>query len=409
MTSRSVLMVCYYFPPIRSVGCTRSVAFAENLPRCGWQPTVLTVRQTRDPWVLTGASVPSGVSVVRTRELGLARVVDLADAVFARARRLIGFRGARSWLRELLCVPDTQIAWFSTLRGALLARRHDAIYASCSPYSSALSGCLMKLLTGKPLVVDFRDPWSLNHHNAHTALHRFATARLERIVFALADRIVLNTDGAARLYASAYPHAANRLAVIPNGYDELAPVTVAPRPERFRILHVGSFYGSRQPDALMEALRGCAHLPIEFVQVGAGWKPPAEGVGVPVTVIDTVPRERALELMKTASLLYLRQGREKGVVHHVAVAAKTYEYLATGLPVLADVPEGDNAEIVERYAANAHVVKTGSARELRAAILAAYERRDTVVPCVKDEFTVDFDRKRLTAKLGALLDEVCAR
>ncbi|MEZ0230136.1 MAG: glycosyltransferase, partial [Planctomycetota bacterium] len=359
MTPRKVLMVCYYFPPIRTVGCTRSVAFARNLPACGWKPTVLTVRETRDPWVQTGAPVPEDVEVVRTREWSLARCADLADAVFTRARRLLGFRGRRSWIRELTCLPDSQVAWFSTVRGALLARSHDAIYVSCSPYSSALSGCFMKLLSGKPLVVDLRDAWTLNPHAVHANLHRAVIERLERLVFALADRIVLNTDGALRAYADLYPGAASKLVVVPNGYDELSPASEVARGERFSVMHFGSFYGSRQPDALLAAIRSTG-LPIEFVQVGGGYARPAVDPGVPVTVIDTVERARALELMKSASLLYLRQGREPGVAHHMAVAAKTYEYLATGLPILADLPEGDNAEIVERYASNARLVKSGS-------------------------------------------------
>ncbi len=403
MIPRKVLMVCYYFPPIRTVGCTRSVAFARNLPACGWEPTVLTVRETRDPWVQTGAPVPEGVSIVRTREWPLARAADLADAAFSRLRRLVGFRGARSWIRELTCLPDSQVAWTVTARGALLARKHDAIYVSCSPYSSAVRGCFMKLLSGRPLVVDLRDAWTLNQHANPTALHRAVVERLERLVFAVADRIVLNTGGALRAYAALHPSAASKLVVVPNGYDELAPATEVLRGERFRVMHFGSFYGSRQPDALLAAIRNL-RLPIEFVQVGGGYTRPVVDPGVPVTVIPTVERARALELMKTASLLYLRQGREPGVAHHLAVAAKTYEYLATGLPILADVPPGDNAEIIERYASNARLVKSGSVDELAAAVRSAYEERETVTPRVRPEFAIDFDRRRLTAKLGAVLE-----
>src|SRR5581483_8499832 len=84
MSPRRVLMVCYYFPPVQSAGCTRSVAFATNLPAVGWEPTVLTVARSRDPWVRTGAAVPEGVRIVRTREWRLAPLLDLAHGALSR-------------------------------------------------------------------------------------------------------------------------------------------------------------------------------------------------------------------------------------------------------------------------------------------------------------------------------------
>lgn len=401
MPPRRVLMVCYYFPPVQSAGCTRSVAFATNLPEAGWEPTVLTVARTRDPWVRTGALVPSGIRTARTREWGLARLLDLAHGAVA---RLLG--NETNYFRELVAIPDTQIAWFSTVRGAALAREHDVIYVSCSPFSSAVSGAFMKLLTGKPLVLDFRDAWTLNPHAKNTRFHRGVAAALERFVFAAADRIVVNTEGAARLYAAAYPEHASRIVTIPNGYDELTPVTRLPADETFRILHLGSFYGSRRPDALVDALARLDDLPVELVQVGGGYAKPRDPGGARVTVIDTLPRERALELVKTASLLYLKQGHEPGLERHIAIAAKTYEYLATGLPILADVPEGDNAEIVARYAKRAWIVKSGLRADLEAAIRAAYAERRSFVPEVLPDFVRDFDRRRLTGALASTFEAV---
>jgi hypothetical protein len=197
--------------------------------------------------------------------------------------------------------------------------------------------------------------------------------------------------------------------VIPNGYDALAPVPRAERDGPFRIVHLGSFYGSRQPDALVEALGRLAPLPVEFVQVGGGYTRPADTRGARLTVIDTVPRERALELLGGASLLYLKQGREPGVKHHVAVAAKTYEYLATGLPILADLPDGDNADLVARYATDATIVRSGSPGELEAAIRDAYARRRSVVPRVSDDFARDFDRRHLTGALARVFQRVIVK
>lgn len=39
---RKVLFLAYLFPPIVNSGTRRSLAFANNLPDCGWKPLVLS-------------------------------------------------------------------------------------------------------------------------------------------------------------------------------------------------------------------------------------------------------------------------------------------------------------------------------------------------------------------------------
>jgi hypothetical protein len=116
----------------------------------------------------------------------------MLSALVRRGLSLIG-RTAPASLMHDLCVPDPQIAWISSIPGAWLARRHDCIYVSCSPFSSALSGCLIKAITGKPLVVDFRDAWSLNPHKPLSRVPARIVRRLEQIVLDYCDALVVNS------------------------------------------------------------------------------------------------------------------------------------------------------------------------------------------------------------------------
>ena len=109
--------------------------------------------------------------------------------------------------------------------------------------------------------------------------------------------------------------------------------------------------------------------------------------------------------MKSASILYLVQGRVEGE-RDVAVAAKTYEYLATGLPILADCPPGDNAEMVEQFAAQAYVVTSGQRDDLLGALRRIVSNRGGGPPSVKPEFAELFDRNRLATLLGRELSAV---
>jgi glycosyltransferase involved in cell wall biosynthesis len=400
-------MVCYLFPPLRSSGTARSTGFAENLPRFGWHPTVLTVRNAKDPWASTGEPAPPGIDVVRTAEWNLDRLVEAANGALNHLLTPLGVDLQQNYFRQLV-IPDTHVAWFSTSRGVRLARTHDVVYATCSPFSSALSGCLIKFFTGKPLVLDFRDAWSLNPYDHSVWPRRVAVRLLERLAISYADRLVVNTPGAERLYKETYPGLSKKIVSIPNGFDpQPLPSPRRGSTETFKIVHVGSFYGSRLPDNLLITLAELADDRVEFVQVGNSV--PAFGRfrdRVNIRVINTVPRDQALRLMCDASLLYLRQGEEPGVKTHIAVGAKTYEYLATGIPILAECPDGDNADLVRRYASHSYVIRPGDLAGLVSALRDAISRRD-VVTARNDDFLETFDRTRLTALLARLFDEVC--
>jgi glycosyltransferase involved in cell wall biosynthesis len=409
VSRRKALMLCYYYPPVASSGVVRSVGFARMLNRFGWEPLILTVKNARDVNVHRGADVPGGIEVVRTRELNLEGFINFLQGAGNRFLRLFGSELRDRFFRETLAIPDTQIAWASWPRGIRLARSCSVVYASCSPFSSAVSGCIIKRATGRPLVLDFRDAWTLNPHARHFRFHQRAIEALERRVFAAADCIILNTDGACALYARRYPADAPKMTVIPNGYDRLNQADPhEPVREPFRIVHVGAFYGTRTPDQLLDVLERFEG-DTEFVQIGSSHPSLQRRSSARVRVIPQMKHADALALMRTASLLYLRQGWEAGVSDYIAVAAKTYEYLATGLPILAHCPPGDNAELVRRYSANPYIVTSPDGPQLEDAIRAAYANRLSFSPQVSPLFAETFDRAALTERLAAVFDEVSNR
>ena len=410
MNRKKVLMICYYFPPIVTSGVARSFEFAKLLPNFGWEPLVLTVRHSKDPWVEDSlGGDPKGIRVQRTLEWNLAGLADLLHGCCSRVARLFGKNLTHNLFREFLCIPDSQIAWFSTIPARRSARECDVIYVSCSPFSSSVSGAIVKRLTGKPLVVDFRDAWSLNPHTQASRLQRAMINRLERFVLSACDALIVNTEGAARLYATAYPEHREKIVTIPNGYDVLSPVLRRTTGDDFQIMHVGSFYGSRNPDALLECLNDIGRDNIVFVQIGGGFDSYERFKDrVRIKIIPPLPREAALELMREASLLYLKQGWESGVSEYIAVGAKTYEYIATGLPILADVPPGDNAELLKKYASSGYVVTSNSRTDLRGAIERAYQARSQSKTAIHPEFVKRFSRRELTAKLAGLFNRLTA-
>jgi len=401
---KKVLMICYYFPPIATSGVARSFEFAKLLPHFEWEPLVLTVRHSKDAWVNANLEEnPKGIRVERTWEWNLAGIVDFLHGGCSRIARLFGKTLTYNFFREYLCIPDTQIAWFSTIAARKLARECDLIYVSCTPFSSSVSGAIVKRLTGRPLVVDFRDGWSIYQRYYPRRLRPAIIRRLERFVLDTCDALILNTDGAARLYATAYPEHAEKIVTIPNGYDALTPVEQVSTGGDFQIMHVGTFFGQRNPDELLECLAEIKRDDIVFVQVGGSFDSYERFKDrVRIRVLPPLPREDALKLMQEASLLYIKQD----TLTNIAVAAKTYEYLATGLPILIEAPLGDNTEIVRKYASSGYVVTSNTRADLRHAVERAYEARLRTSAAIHPEFAKKFSRQELTRQLATLFDRL---
>ncbi len=415
--SLKVCFVAYYFPPITTSGAARSIGFARHMSSFGWEPTVISVRSSKDKWVLGAISdMPTDLTVKTAREVNLNGFVEFLQGATNRIARVFGRQIRSGWYRDLLCVPDAQIAWLALPRIVREARRSDLIYVSCSPFSSAIYATLASKMTGKPLVIDFRDAWSLNPYGVHTRTKRVRKLirKMEGWMLRSCDHLVLNTPGALALYRETYGDQLEKLTCVPNGFDQI--VSRAPSSDKdvgkISIVHVGSFYGSRNPSTLLQALSRIADSDLEFVQVGS---PLEDATEIPedVTVRSTgaLPPDQALQEIANADVLYLKQGFEEGISDYIAVAAKTYEYLTTGRPILVDSPAGDNTKIVEEYA-NAHALVSGRSVEvMQSAIqeLVKIARDKSVDVTPNSGFIKAFNRAELTRRIAEVFSYSIAR
>ena len=427
---RRILMICYYFPSVKTVGCNRSVAFATRLRAHGLEPIILSVSDAKDPWVKKDAPIPSEVIIERAPELNIAAIANLLHGIWSKILRMIGREASYNYFHDLICIPDAHILWLALKRGWKLSKTSELIYVSCSPFSAAITGVLLKRISKKPLIVDFRDPWTCNPYVAHSAFHNAINVRLERWILGHTDALILNTPGTLQLYRDLYPEYSSKMSVIENGFDsdeflgldniteqsskspEIAELIDKRAAGKFIIMHVGVFYGSRRPDVMLEALSKLNRSDIEFWQLGQGgdWVDRYKDK-VPIVITGEKSHREALELMRLSNLLYLCQGRESGVKHHVAVAAKTYEYLATGLPILADCPPGDNADIVERFSPQSFVIRTKEVDDIFQALERAVTVRESSIEersgsLISRDFIHNFSWDTLVSKFSQLLDKV---
>lgn len=414
--NNKILMISYFFPPSRTSAIARIVGFTSNLYKLDYQPVILTVTDPKDRYGLgkdkhgklrNNEDVPKGLVIHKSFELNISKPVDFFDMLSRKALKLLGITFKKRYFREF-CIPDPQIGWFPIFKGLRLARECKCIFVTCSPFSSALVACVLKKITKTPVILDFRDAWTLNPYQTdHTWIHRKVSTLMEKWVLKTCDALVLNTEGSLKLYQDNYKQYKDKMYYIPNGYDKLDLAAQKKQDDIFVITHVGSFYWTRNPKHLLEAIMELDFKDnIKFMQIGGNFEGSEIYEGkVNMEITGALKNVEALAKMKQGSLLYLKQGRNEIDKNYIAVAAKTYEYLATGLPILCDCPEGDNTDIVNKYSTSAYLTTSGDKEAIKKILIEAYNNRD-IVPQINEDFAEIFSRENLTKRLVSIIEKI---
>ena len=375
---RTVLVVAPHFPPLGGAAVQRNAQLARHLAGAGYRPVVVTRTGARDDFRWTPRDnafdeQDLAVTVHRLDE-------DEPSLQTPRARR---------WLR---LVPKWERWWRNAAVEAAVhaGRGVDVVHASVAPYLVGDAALAIARSLRKPLVIDLEDPWALDDMLAYpTGLHRRLERRQMRRVLSAGDAVVMNTAEARRRVLEAFEELdPRRVFAIPNAFDPLDFAAPEPEPSRdgsFKIVHTGSLHtdlGLRQRRSgrirrlLGGLVRDVDYLPrshvylLEAVRSALEIRPELEGVLEVhlagkftgddrqiagrysfVRLHEFLPHDETIALMRSADLLFLPlydlpDGRRAGIVPH-----KTYEYIASGRPILAAVPDGDARDLLERSGA----------------------------------------------------------
>ncbi|MCS6944592.1 MAG: glycosyltransferase [Burkholderiaceae bacterium] len=343
-------MIAFHFPPLAgSSGIQRTLRFAQYLPEHGWKPIVLTAA--------TRAYERTSEDLLRELPAGL--IVHRAFALNTARHLALGGRYPAFFAR-----PDRWITWAlgAIPAGVRLVNRYRpaAIWSTFPIATAHVIGRWLARLTGLPWVADFRDPMAQDGYPPDPATWR-AFEFIEREAIARAAASVFVTRGAAAMYRQRYPAAAERIAVIENGFDEQSfagiPVSVSPLvPGKRTLLHSGIVYPwERDPTQLFAALAalkragGARDLRLRFrasahdeflIELAR-----RHGVFDLIEVAPPLPYRQALEEMQRADALLVLQASNC----NEQIPAKVYEYLRAGRPILALTdPNGDTADLLRR-------------------------------------------------------------
>lgn len=408
-------MVAFHFPPASiGSGHLRTLGFVRYLPEQGWEPTVLSARPTAFSRVDASSVklIPDDCQVHRVWALDVQRQLSIRG-------KYPGF----------LAQPDRWSTWWlaAVLQGWRLIRQHR-MSAIWSTYPIMTAHCVahtLSRLTGLPWIADFRDPVS----SSVEATNPFSVSsqkRWERKVLGRADRVVFTTHGAMRRYAESYPETfrENRMAVVPNGYDEAAfsslPELSARVPRRpLRFVHSGILYSDgRDPLPFFSALEnlkaagalGTGDISIVLRASGSEARYQEEirrrGLEQMVTLAPPIPNRDALQEQADADGLLLFQGSK---FDH-QIPAKVYEYLRIGRPIFGLVGSGGDTEALLRESGGAKLVTLNDVPEIEKGLLEFIcALRDERAPVASEDVVRAYSRREGAASLANLLDEVTTR
>jgi glycosyltransferase involved in cell wall biosynthesis len=429
-------MLARHFPPIGGAGVHRSIGYLRHLPEHGYEPVVVTgAGAGADRWSPEDRTLldqlPPGAEIHRLS------VPEPSGFDGWRARRDRWLGRSQPWAQ----------AWVENAvqAGLALGRDADLILASCVPYETAEAGARLSAALGVPWIADLEDPWALDEMRVHaTALHRRNDLKRMRRALGTASAVVMSAPEAARRVRTAIPELQHRQVVgVPIGFEPDSFDAHGP-PRRdddaFRIVHTGSLHtelgeahrrsrrmrrllGGSSVDVdiltrshvfLMEAIERleaseptlAGHIELHLAGgLTPGDRAHAEGRRF-VHDHGQLGHGDTIALMRSADLLFLpmhelAEGKRAGLIPY-----KTYEYLATGCPLLAAVPDGDVRDLLTQLD-HASVCRPSDVAGMAAAI-----RQRATCPRERANHSGDsaivreFERPRLVARIAPVFDQV---
>jgi glycosyltransferase involved in cell wall biosynthesis len=411
---RRVLFIAYLFPPIANSGTRRSLAFANHLPDCGWQPLVLGWEPDRtvdqEPEML--AELRPGTRVERVPLQSRRQAQRWAGWLPGALRERV-VEGLTWRLRARANLPDEAAGWLQPAveRAVQWHEREgfDAIYASGWPWTAFLIAREVSRRTGKPYVLDYRDQWTPSGDMAWervTPEQLRENPALERL--AAKDAAAIVTVTRALVHSVGRDCGRDDLHLITNGFEpaDFSGEVEALDDGLLRIAYTGVWrpgYGLQDLYAAIALLKAQGAPELSRLRVqAAGFAPgPAAqaGVGDWVSELGPVPHGRAVTLMKQADLLYLPV--PSGYYATASLPGKLFEYLACGRPILAVVPAASEVAQVLGDTGGGVRIEPGDVAGLARTLLAWLRGESRVDP---PQGLDRYSRAATARRLGQVLD-----
>lgn len=370
---RRALLVTPYWPPVNRVGVWRVLRTARYLKDYHWEPVICTPipeQVYKDIPHLDAHCVAPDIEVIRPSafvpSMAIARALGAPKRWMSSKKRSKSLsslhkltelldRGSFKIIANLL-PPDQFVEWGVQAAQELKGREElqiDVVWVTGGPFGFFVAGVLIAEALGKPLVLDYRDPWT-THREARTwwlstpqsvlrMIEGWALKRASAVGYIHREALIANRAAFGQKSGA-------RWSVIRNSFDPIDLGNLAPRSlsEEYgapALVYAGNFYQERSAKGILETLVELDQLDPESreypltLHLFGQLDPPAMSVlrehALSESRLKLYPRHSADEIgaiMRGAEALLLVIGEGGG--HQVALSGKLWDYLAAGRPIL---------------------------------------------------------------------------
>ena len=410
-----ILFITYYWPPCGGVSAQRITHFVSELAKRGHECHVVIPENPTYYSVDEALLAAIHKSVIEHRVY----ISDLT-ALIKRVNSNDGTNNVKSeggtwksrllkWIRANVFIPDPKVLWLRPviLKAIKLCKEQDfdLIYTNGTPHSLHLIGRRLQEHYKQTWVADFRDPWTGIDYFDNLPLNKRSLAKhkkLEEEVIKNADRVITVSPTWAQELGQI---GGRQVHCITNGYDTI----VSRQPsDGFTLSHIGTLHGDRDLLPLVKVLNDLdidndiTLQLIGSVDASLLHKLKANTTNIYIDAPGELEHHLAKREMAKASILLLpiNQSRDsKG-----RVPAKLFEYLTTGIPILAlGEINGDAAQIIAD--ANAGITLSYDAHQEIEHFIGKVASGNTEVEVNLDVIN-EYSRENLAIKLEQLLEEL---
>ena len=458
--TRTLLVIAGEFAPLKTIGRIRTVKFVRHLQDHGWKCIVVTLEPSgQEPNYDAGlfAEIAEGVEVIRLP------LVDLEAKIAQTAKRLLGRRstsahgrnadgsapppplgtsgvvrpsltdrahGAVRWfLKNFVYIPDSYAPWAKAATKECLRicgeRKIDAIYTTLPPFSSVAVGHDLRHQTGLPWVVDYRDLWYGDVLREWLPEWRKRLELwIEKRLLQAADLIITVSEPKTAYMQHLHPHVTARWETLTNGYDvELYGSRQRTRPigqDHVEFVYTGRLFKNRRGYAFAEALGSICQTDPAIaenvrVRILGGVEPDIRarydeilakhGIAHLYDFAGDVSYTAAMNAQVNCDYLLLIV--DTGETSDGVIPGKLFEYVAARRPIFALCAPGATQQIIER-AGLGKAVPAESAEACEAMLREWLSKPVPEVVQSDDAYLAQFDRKAITSRFAALLDQLAA-
>jgi glycosyltransferase involved in cell wall biosynthesis len=418
---KKVLIITYYWPPTSGSGVQRWLKFAKYLPEFAIKPIIFTPENPsyplRDQSLISEIHEDTIVHKLPIKEAyGLiSHGQGKGNNPVQSAQNDSYLSKFKSWIRGNVFIPDPKISWVKPavkyLDKLLQEDQINTVITTGPPHSMHLIGLELKKKHKIKWIADFRDPWSqfgdLMDKYYVTSGNRKKYEQLEQAVVNSCD-IVLTTS--KYMHERLMPFDLDKMQVITNGFDEsdFDSFTNNSLLAGLKIYSAGMLYAERDAPSLWEALDTLStkydSLQLHLVGVDSGNVVPSirkmPRLSKRFTFEGFKPHPDVIADYQEANILLLLVNNSENA--KACIPGKTFEYIATGKPIICLAPEG--AEVADAlYEGNNLILSYSNSAKENIKLLSAFFDRVNTNDIIQSD-AAKFTRRNLTKALANLID-----